>query len=49
MPVLDRLAPDEADAFLATYAGRLRTAYPRRTDGSTLFPFRRLFIVARAA
>lgn len=28
-------------------AGRLETAYPRRADGSVLFPFRRLFIVAQ--
>jgi trans-aconitate methyltransferase len=26
---------------------RLRAAYPRRADGITLFPFRRLFIVLR--
>ena len=30
-------------------AARLRQAYPPETDGATLFPFRRLFIVARAA
>jgi trans-aconitate 2-methyltransferase len=34
-------------AFEAAYAQRLRAAYPRRPDGRTLFPFRRLFIVAR--
>ncbi len=44
---LDEL--DEADrpAFEEDYAGRLRRAYPGREDGKTLFPFRRLFIVAR--
>ena len=42
-------ALDEADlaAFEAAYAARLREAYPRRADGRTLFPFRRLFIVAQ--
>jgi len=46
-PVLHGL--DEADrgVFLAEYARRLRDAYPRRADGVTLFPFRRLFLVAR--
>ena len=33
-------------AFETAYAARLRAAYPRRADGRTLFPFRRLFIVA---
>ncbi len=47
VPVLERLAPAEAEAFQAAYAARLRLAYPRRPDGTTLFPFRRLFIVAR--
>lgn len=43
------LAPlDEAkrEAFLADYRLRIARAYPRRDDGVTLFPFRRLFIVA---
>lgn len=42
-------ALDEADrpAFEEDYAKRLREAYPVRADGKTLFPFRRLFIVAR--
>lgn len=46
-PLLDALADDEQAAFLADYGARLREAYPRRADGTTLFPFRRLFIVAR--
>ncbi len=46
-PVLDRLDPAQRSEFLATYAEKLRTAYPRRRDGMTLFPFRRLFIVAQ--
>jgi trans-aconitate 2-methyltransferase len=44
--MLDRLAPDEADAFLADLAAPLREAYPRRPYG-TIFPFRRIFVVAR--
>jgi trans-aconitate 2-methyltransferase len=47
MPFLDRLEPAERIAFEADYARRLRAAYPPLADGSTLFPFRRLFIVLR--
>jgi trans-aconitate methyltransferase len=32
---------------LAEYAQRLRGAYPRLADGTTLFPFRRLFLVVQ--
>lgn len=35
--------------FEAEYRRRVRGAYPKRDDGSTLFPFRRLFMVATAA
>ena len=42
-------AGDEAEAFMADYAARLRAAYPPEPDGTTLFPFRRLFIVASTA
>ena len=45
MQFLDQLEPDERADFEADYARRLRAAYPRQADGSTLFPFRRLFIV----
>jgi trans-aconitate 2-methyltransferase len=45
MQFLDRLDPTERVDFEADYALRLRAAYPRLPDGSTLFPFRRLFIV----
>lgn len=47
VPVLERLDESEQAAFLAAYGAKLRTAYPVRADGSTLFPFRRLFVVAR--
>jgi trans-aconitate 2-methyltransferase len=45
-PVQATLDPDELRAFEAEYGSRLRAAYPKRSDGRTLFPFRRLFIVA---
>lgn len=43
---LDALVEPERSAFEAEYAARLRMAYPMRADGTTLFPFRRLFMVA---
>ena len=45
-PFLQALEEGERRAFLDAYAGRIRAAYPPRPDGRTLFPFRRLFIVA---
>jgi trans-aconitate 2-methyltransferase len=36
----------EREAFLGAYRRALRAAYPRRKDGTTLFAFRRLFVVA---
>jgi len=45
-PVQAALHAEELAAFEAEYKERLRTAYPKRSDGRTLFPFRRLFIVA---
>ena len=45
-PILNGLDDDSREAFLAEYRRRLREAYPRRRDGRTLYPFRRLFIVA---
>jgi trans-aconitate 2-methyltransferase len=47
-PLLDALDAAERLAFELHYAARLREAYPMRADGRTLFPFRRLFIVATA-
>lgn len=46
-PVLDALDDGERDAYYAAYAALLAKAYPRRTDGRTPFPFRRLFIIAK--
>ena len=45
-PILDTLSAEEAAAFLKEYAGRVGLHYPRRPDGTTLMPFRRLFFVA---
>jgi trans-aconitate 2-methyltransferase len=45
-PLLDALEEPERSGFLAEYAARIARAYPRRPDGRTLLPFRRLFIVA---
>lgn len=45
-PLLAALDPAEREDFEERYAALLRSAYPPRADGTTLFPFRRLFIVA---
>lgn len=46
-PFLDRLPPDLQAGFKTAYAEALRPHYPRRPDGATLLPFRRLFVLAR--
>ncbi len=48
-PFLEVLDEAERGAFYDTYARMTAEAYPTRPDGITLFPFRRLFIVARRA
>jgi trans-aconitate 2-methyltransferase len=45
-PILNDLSPSDRAAYLEEYARRLREAYPLRANGKTLYPFRRLFIVA---
>ena len=45
-PVRDALADDDYAEFRGELAPRLRAAYPARPDGSTWFPFRRIFAVA---
>lgn len=47
-PILSGLADAERELFLASYRQRLRETYPARADGATLYPFRRLFLVAVA-
>jgi len=48
-PYVQALDGAERDAFIAAYKAKLNAAYPRRADGTTLFPFRRLFVVATKA
>ena len=45
-PFVQALEGEERDAFIAVYKAKLNAAYPRRADGTTLFPFQRLFVVA---
>jgi len=44
---LSALSPAEALAFETSYQSRIAAAYPPHADGSTLFPFRRFFLVAK--
>jgi trans-aconitate 2-methyltransferase len=46
-PLLAALDAAEAQAFSERYDSALRRAYPGRGDGSVLFPFRRIFMIAR--
>jgi trans-aconitate 2-methyltransferase len=46
-PFLDALPSGEREDFTRTYAEAVRPHYPRRADGTTLLPFRRLFILAQ--
>ncbi len=45
-PLLDILDTDERETFFAAYSALTQKAYPKRPDGKTVFPFRRVFIVA---
>ncbi len=46
-PFVQALDGSAREDFIAQYKTRLRIAYPKRADGKTLFPFRRLFAVAK--
>lgn len=46
-PYLDALDNGERSLFLDAWRARLARRFPPRDDGVTLFPFKRLFIVAR--
>jgi len=46
-PLLAALAPEQQAGFLAEYGARVAARYPKQADGKTLFPFRRVFMVAR--
>ena len=45
-PILNGLDGAERTRFVEVYRERLRRKYPRRAGGHTLYPFRRLFMVA---
>jgi trans-aconitate 2-methyltransferase len=47
-PLLDALDEPDRSGFETAYGALVTRAYPPRADGRTLFPFRRLFIVAKA-
>ncbi|HVC50672.1 MAG TPA: methyltransferase domain-containing protein [Stellaceae bacterium] len=47
-PLLEAIDEPQRSEFEAAYTALVDRAYPRRPDGKTLFPFRRLFIVATA-
>lgn len=46
-PYLAALEEPQKTAFRDAYAAALRPHYPERPDGTTLFPFRRFFLLAR--
>ncbi len=46
-PFLDPLDEAMRTGFRRAYAAAMAVHYPRRADGSTLLPFRRLFLLAR--
>ncbi|RLK55271.1 trans-aconitate 2-methyltransferase [Actinokineospora cianjurensis] len=46
-PIRAALSDEQWQEFRAELAPRLAEAYPRRADGTTWFPFRRVFFVAR--
>jgi trans-aconitate 2-methyltransferase len=48
-PLLAALDEPLRSRFEAEYGGRVAAAYPPRRDGRTLFPFRRMFLIATAA
>jgi trans-aconitate 2-methyltransferase len=48
-PLLGALDEPERSRFEAAYGERVAAAYPPRGDGKTLFPFRRMFLIATAA
>jgi trans-aconitate 2-methyltransferase len=48
-PVRAALSAVEWAEFRAELAPRLRSCYPPRADGTTWFPFRRVFVVAQTA
>ncbi len=45
-PLLSALEEPERSEFESVYAGLVAAKYPKQRDGTTIFPFKRLFIVA---
>jgi trans-aconitate 2-methyltransferase len=45
-PLLDALEEPERSEFETAYGELVAKAYPKQSDGTTIFPFKRLFIVA---
>ena len=48
-PLLAALDEPERSAFETAYGERVAAVYPPQGDGKTLFPFRRMFLIATAA
>lgn len=46
-PVLNSLNDHEKEVFLEKYLKLIHSHYPQESDGRTLFPFKRIFIVAK--
>lgn len=46
-PFVEAVEEPRRQAFLEAYRDRVAVAFPRRSDGVTLLPFERLFVVAR--
>jgi trans-aconitate 2-methyltransferase len=46
-PFLSALSEKDAGEFIKEFAKRMDAAYPPQTNGQTLFPFRRLFLIAQ--
>ena len=45
-PLLGQLSESEGKTFVEDYSQRVAAAYPRRADGKTVLPFRRVFMIA---
>jgi trans-aconitate 2-methyltransferase len=46
-PILTALSERDSAELFATFADRMAIAYPPQPNGKTLFPFRRLFLIAQ--
>jgi len=46
-PFLSAMQDDETAEFIDAFAKRMAAAYPPQSNGQTLFPFRRMFLVAQ--